>query len=277
MEHRCHAMLDAADDAGVRYIDAARSYGMAEAFLSRWLAARSVDRDSLTVGSKWGYTYVADWQLDASVHETKDLTASTLRRQAAESRSWLGTWLRLYQIHSATLESGVLSDVEVLSELARLRSEGLAIGLTVTGPRQGDTIRRALDVRVDGFNPFQVVQATWNLLEPSAGTALADAHASGWGIIVKEALANGRLTTRGAPSSEVSTFATACGVDVGVAAIAAALNQPWADVVLSGAVTPEQPASNLTALDVDVPSSEWPSMAQPPEVYWTARSELRWR
>ena len=51
-------------------------------------------------------------------------------------------------------------------------------------------------MRVGGVNPFQSVQATWNLLERSAGPALADAHAAGWGVIVKEALANGRLAER---------------------------------------------------------------------------------
>jgi aryl-alcohol dehydrogenase-like predicted oxidoreductase len=51
-------------------------------------------------------------------------------------------------------------------------------------------------MRVDGVRLFDAVQATWNLLEPSAGPALAEAHAAGLGVIVKEALANGRLTDR---------------------------------------------------------------------------------
>ena len=97
------------------------------------------------------------------VHETKDLSLATLRKQLAETRSLLGQRLSLYQMHSATLESGVLDDPAVLNELARLRSEGPVIGITVTGAQQADTIRRALDVRIDGVNPFQCVQATWNL------------------------------------------------------------------------------------------------------------------
>jgi len=72
-----------------------------------------------------------------------------------------------------------------------LRAGGLRIGLSVSGPRQAEVIRRALAVRVDGINPFQSVQATWNLMEPSAGPALAEAHDAGWGVIIKEALANG--------------------------------------------------------------------------------------
>src|SRR5262249_34270387 len=153
-------------------------------------------KDAVTIGSKWGYSYVGSWRLDAAVHEVKDLSIDTLRRQIAESRSLLGNRLQLYQIHSATLESGVLEDVAVLRELLQLRSTGLVIGWPVTGPNQPDVIRRARDVNVGGANPFQAVQATWNLLEPSAGAALADAKARGWGVIVKEALANGRLTDR---------------------------------------------------------------------------------
>ena len=41
---------------------------------------------------------------------------------------------------------------------------------------------------------FQVVQATWNLLEPYGRDGPGRAKASGWGVIIKEALANGRLT-----------------------------------------------------------------------------------
>ena len=49
-------------------------------------------------------------------------------------------------------------------ELARLRESGVCVGFTATGPRQADTIERALEV-----GGFDAVQATWNLLERSAG------------------------------------------------------------------------------------------------------------
>ena len=114
---RAHALLDAATGAGITYLDAARSYGAAEEFLGSWLADRQVDPDRLTVGSKWGYTYTADWQTDAEVHEVKDHTLPTLERQLGESRSLLGAHLGLYQIHSATEESGVLDRPDVLDRL----------------------------------------------------------------------------------------------------------------------------------------------------------------
>src|SRR5436190_20083542 len=49
---RTFSMLDAAYAAGVRYVDAARSYGRAEEFLAGWLAERG--RADVIVGSKWG-------------------------------------------------------------------------------------------------------------------------------------------------------------------------------------------------------------------------------
>ena len=146
MQARAHAVLDAAWDAGVRYFDAARSYGRAESFLSAWLAARRIAPDAVTIGSKWGYTYTADWTVDAVQHEVKDHSLTVLQRQLAESRDLLGTHLDLYQIHSATLASGVLDDAAVLEELASVHAAGLTIGVTVSGAAQADTLKRALDV-----------------------------------------------------------------------------------------------------------------------------------
>jgi len=272
MERHASAVLDAAHEGGIRYFDAARSYGKAEAFLASWLERRALPPGAVTVGSKWGYTYTAAWRVDAEHHEVKDLSVTTLRRQLAESRALLGSHLRLYQIHAATLESGVLDDRAVLEELKRLRETGLAVGLTVTGARQAETIERALEIRI-----FDTVQATWNLLERSAGPMLAEAHAAGLGVIVKEALANGRLTARG----DVPTLlevAERRGVAPDALALAAALAQPWADVVLSGAATVETLQSNLTALELELgeldPSLE--SLAEAPARYWDERAALRW-
>jgi aryl-alcohol dehydrogenase-like predicted oxidoreductase len=252
---------------------------MAESFLGTWLNARTPPKDALTIGSKWGYAYVGSWRLDAPVHEVKDLSLDTLRRQIGESRSLLGDRLQLYQIHSATLESKILENVAVLRELLQLRSTGLIIGLTVTGPYQSDVIRRALRVSADGVNPFQVVQATWNLLEPSAAAALAEAKAQGWGVIVKEALANGRLTDRAdderPPALRQEAAARKTTIDA--LALGAALSQPWADVVLSGAVTSDQLDSNLKAIACAPEPADWLDIAESPADYWTRRSALAWQ
>jgi aryl-alcohol dehydrogenase-like predicted oxidoreductase len=281
LERRSHQVLDAAWAAGVRYLDAARSYGRAEAFLASWLHARGIDPAEVTVGSKWGYTYVGDWRMDAGTHEVKDHSLGALTRQAAESRELLGGHLDLYQIHSATLDSGVLEDRAVLDELSRLRDQGIVAGLSTSGPGQADTIRRALEVTGGGAAPFACVQATWNLLERSAGPALAEASAAGWGVIVKEAVANGRLSPHGTgpAAAALGRVASRHGVGVDAVALAAVLANPWADVVLSGAVTAGQLQANLAALQVEldpVELEELAALAEPAEAYWAARSALAW-
>jgi len=146
MERTAQAVLDAAYEAGVRAFDAARSYGAAEAFLASWLERRGLSPEHVAVSSKWGYAYAAGWRVHANRHEVKDLSAKQLRRQWGETRELLGEHVRLYQIHSATLESGVLDDTAVREELAVLRAGGIRIGLTVTGAGQAATIERALVV-----------------------------------------------------------------------------------------------------------------------------------
>src|SRR6266542_4264981 len=173
MERRCHAMLDAAWAAGVRWFDTARSYGRAEEFVGSWLRARGEAVAAATVSSKWGYTYTAGWQ------------------------ALFGWRVRLYQIHSATLETGVLAAAAVQARLAELRDAGVAVGLSLSGARQRQTLERALAVDAGGRPLFSAVQATWNLLERAVEPGLRAAKAAGWTVIVKEALANGRLTARG--------------------------------------------------------------------------------
>jgi aryl-alcohol dehydrogenase-like predicted oxidoreductase len=269
-----HAVLDAAFDAGVRYFDAARSYGLAEEFLGSWLAARGLGRDDVTVGSKWGYTYTAGWRVGAEVNEVKDLSIETLQRQEAESRVLLGDTLVLYQIHSATIESGVLDDAAVFDELARLRAGGLRIGFTSTGPRQSETIERAV-----ATGRFDAVQATFNLLDRSAGPSLAAAREAGLGVIVKEAVANGRLTGRG-DVPELIDVAAEHGVTPDALALAFVLAQPWVDVALSGASTVSMLLSNLAALEVPfddvVVAERLAGLTESPDEYWERRSALPW-
>lgn len=269
MEEHAHLVLDKAWRGGIRYIDAARSYGRAEEFLASWLRKRDINPSDIVVGSKWGYTYVANWRVDADVQEVKDHSAVTLRRQFAESRGLLGDYLALYQIHSATLDSGVLDDEEVVRALASLRDAGLLIGFTTSGPRQSDVVGRALEIRPGGVPLFTAVQVTWNALEPSVAGAARSAFEAGLLVIVKEALANGRLTAKAGLPDETARRA-----------LATALAQPWAGIVLSGATTIDQLEDNLAARDAspltadDLAALKLEPMSS--ERYWAERSMLPW-
>ena len=283
MEAAAHRVLDAAFDAGVRYYDAARSYGLAERFLSSWISRRGLSSRDITVASKWGYTYTANWRVDAETHEVKNHVLPVLVRQFAESRALLSDHLKVYQIHSATLESGVLSDAAVIDELARMRDSGLLIGLSVSGANQAETISRALDVRRGHERVFASVQATWNVLERGATDALIATHDAGLRVVVKEALANGRLTARGIQrDAELGIMldeASRIGTTPDVLALAFVLAQPWADVVLSGAATVRQLESNVFAAKLKVlPDSaeRLASLAVSSVAYWRDRALLAW-
>jgi aryl-alcohol dehydrogenase-like predicted oxidoreductase len=242
---RTFEVLSYAYEAGVRDFDVARSYGLGEAFLGEWLRAHNPP--GVHVSSKWGYVYTAGWEVAHDPPEVKHHDVVTFQRQLNETREHLGEWLQLYQIHSATPESGVLRDDAVLTAM---QETDLPLGVSVSGVSQAETIDAALATGL-----FDAVQATWNLLEQAAAPALERAHAAGLKVIVKEALANGRLASRDAE------------------ALAAALAQPWATVVLSGAASIAVLESNLRARETAAPPLD------PPEdsaTYWSTRAQLNW-
>jgi aryl-alcohol dehydrogenase-like predicted oxidoreductase len=259
---RAHAMLDAAYEAGVRDFDAARSYGRAEEFLGEWL--RSRDPDGVRISSKWGYVYTANWEVAADPPEVKHHDVETFRRQLAETREQLGDRLGLYQIHSATPDSGVLENEAVLDAMV---ATGLPLGVSVSGTSQSETLDRARALGI-----FSAVQATWNLHERAAEPALARAHAAGLTVYVKEGLANGRLAAPGrAPALDAA--AAERGTTPDALALGAVLARPWAGVVLSGAATIETLRSNLRAVAADVALDE---LREDSAAYWAQRAALPW-
>mmetsp|Transcript_36061 Transcript_36061/g.60770 ORF Transcript_36061/g.60770 Transcript_36061/m.60770 type:complete len:324 (+) Transcript_36061:51-1022(+) len=247
--------LDAAYNAGVRYFDAARSYGKSEEFLSGWLESRGHDPSELLVGSKWGYYYTAEWRVDNGdqPHEVKEHTYKNLANQTAESDGLLGGFIDLYQIHSATKESGVLENEDVLEELAKLKADkGWRIGLTLSGD------------------------------------SLLAAHNTGMKVIVKEAMANGRLTPRnGNPNfavklQKLEEVASQLDTTVDALALACVLAQPFNAMVLSGAACSEHLESNYKALkvlerlDAATVMDLMTTCCMDPTEYWNERSALAW-
>jgi aryl-alcohol dehydrogenase-like predicted oxidoreductase len=287
MESHAHAVLDAAHDAGVRYFDCARSYGRAEDFVASWLKKSDIEPAEVVVASKWGYTYTAGWSTTAQQHEVKDHSLSTFTRQLDETIERLGPYLQLYQIHSVTAESKTLEDNALIDAIARLKEKGIRAGLTVSGPGQDIAIRKSLDVRRDGDRVFDSVQATWNLLERGAELALGDAHSARMKIVIKEALANGRLThgnrerdTLLSPLVErIRKFANAHSTTIDMLALRAALARPWADIVLSGAATVAQLQANVAGRDLAYDAEldeEVRAFCIDSVEYWRARSTFGW-
>jgi aryl-alcohol dehydrogenase-like predicted oxidoreductase len=287
MEAHAHAVLDAAFDAGIRYVDVARSYGRAEDFVASWLRGRKIAPSDVVVASKWGYTYTAGWSTSAQQHEIKDHSLAAFERQFDESHERLGRYLSLYQIHSVTADGKTLEDDALIDAIARLREKGIRAGLSVSGAGQDVAIRRALAVRRDGERVFYSVQATWNLLERGAESALEEAHVSGMKVVVKESLANGRLTHENRTDDEVFSsrvariraVAESRSTTIEMLALAAALAQPWADIVLTGAATVGQIRSSVAAVEFEYDAAletELRPLSIVSEQYWRARSAFSW-
>ena len=214
-------------------------------------------------------------------HEVKDHSAAHLRQQWPESDDLVGSHLRLYQVHSATFDSGILDNVETHEALAALkRDRGWALGLSVSSPAQGAVVDAALKIEVNGERLFDAVQATYNVFEQAPGSSLAAAHQQGVEIIVKEAMANGRVLA----DASLLRYAAELDCAPDAVALACVLAQPFEPHVLSGAVTADQVASNLGAIAVADRLRTDPELLgrimgetrQDSEAYWAERAALAW-
>lgn len=200
-----------------------------------------------------------------------------------ETNECLGEYLSLYQIHSATFESGVLKNEEVHAALDKCRSErGWTIGLSVSSPQQGDVLSTAMKLTVQGGQRklFDSVQCTYNLLEQRPGHMLQEAQNAGMDIIIKEGLANGRILQH----ASVLNYSQQLGCTPDQLALACILAQPFEPRVLSGAISPDQLQSNLGASRIAETLRQDPTLLEEimkscvmeSEDYWAERTALAW-
>ena len=166
---------------------------------------------------------------------------------------------------------------------ARRKGAVRALGFTLSGPDSAAALEQAVGVSVDGERVFDVVQATFNVLEPSLAAGLAAAHDAGLGVIVKEVHANGRLTDSNDRPEDAGLLGELrrIGGDrpIDQLAVAFALSHPFVDVVLSGAATPAQLASHIAAVETPLDPATRDALgavAEPPAAYWRIRGSLPW-
>lgn len=269
-------VLDEAYKLGVRFFDTAPSYGKGEEFLIDW--DKTTNHPDVDLSTKWGYTYVANWELGyKDSHEVKEHSLTKLVEQWKVSKVLIPK-LAVYQIHSATFESGVLMNNEVLQQLDQIKQEtGLKIGLTVSGANQKEVLKEAASILVNNNFLFDSFQVTYNVFEQDAFEALQEIKKSGKFIIIKEGLANGRVFLTENPL--LKTLADKYRVGVDAIALRFCMDKLKPDVVLSGAANCKQLQENLKALDFKFSPEEIAllNMLQVPSVdYWKERSQLSW-
>lgn len=276
-------VLDLAYKKGIRYFDTAPGYGLAEELLLEWLQEQK--DTSIELATKWGYTYVANFDPNATIHEVKEHSLEKLNEQWTFSKKIL-PYLSTYQIHSATFETSVLENEKVLNRLAELKANHqLHMGITTTGANQVEVIKKALEVAVNGIALFDAFQVTYNVLDQSLAEISQQLTSANKRIIVKEALANGRIFPNERYPHYDKLYQTLVSLakkyEVGIDAIALrfCIDSIAPFKVLSGA----SKAFHLTEnLKVESFKLEEPDIARlmqfgiTPSAYWKERKQLGW-
>ena len=276
-------VLDRAYDLGVRYFDTAPGYGLAEELLIDWVEEKS--DISIELASKWGYTYIANFDPHAFKHEEKEHSLAKLNEQWKQSKRLL-PFLTSYQIHSATFATGVLENEEILDRLFEIKNEcGIRIGLTVTGDNQIEVLKRAIDVSVEGVALFDVFQVTYNIFDQSISELISQFRKDSNRLVIKEALANGRVfqNERFPHYKKAYNFLNelASKYMVGVDAIALrfCIDSLPTYKVLSGADNEDHLISNLNAEKIILAENDLASLREvsiDPTRYWEERKSLNW-
>ena len=276
-------VLEEAYNLGIRYFDTAPGYGLAEELLLEWLQTK--DDKTIEVATKWGYTYTANFDVNATVHEVKEHSLAKLKEQWAFSKQLL-PYLKVYQIHSATLETSVLENTEVLEYLGYLKKEfNLKIGLTTTGTNQVEVIKKALNVLVDGETVFDVFQVTYNFLDQSLQEVLDKLISKNKSIVIKEALANGRVfNNKNYPHYKnmydiLEQISNNHNVGVDDISLKYCEQTITNAIVLSGASNTNQLKENLKLNDFLLSDDEIETLNSfkiSTDAYWTERKKLAW-
>ena len=277
-------VLDASYNLGIRDFDVAPSYGFGEQFLLEWHTSRQ--HKDVNLSTKFGYTYIANWEVGFSgKHEIKEHSLNKLNEQWEVSKALLPN-LKIYQIHSATLDSGVLQNKDVLSRLHELKKENhLKIGITSSGTAQVKIIEEAQNIVLDDEDLFDSYQVTFNIFEQSCFDISKQLIDKGKTIIIKEALANGRVFRNSNFPEYKSVYdyleqlSNKYAVGIDAIAIRFIIDVLEPSIVLSGGSNSIQIEQNLKALDFKLDHKDvlkLKSFAVSPNNYWKERSDLKW-
>jgi len=164
-----HAMIKAALDAGINFIDTAPVYGQegaGETILAGYLATR----DDIVLTTKVGYDISAERKFPGQSERPHDWRPQSVRAQVEHSLRRLGTdRIDLLQLHNPRIEPIADDDLwETLDELrveGKVRELGVALGPAIGWVEEGN---RAIDDR-----PIVSLQTVFNVLEQEPGLTFA--------------------------------------------------------------------------------------------------------
>jgi aryl-alcohol dehydrogenase-like predicted oxidoreductase len=259
-EPASRAVIDAALDAGVTFLDTADVYGSgggSEEIIGRALVGR---RDRVVLATKFGWQREEDGVPCGTREHIRKAVAASLRRLQTD-------WIDLYQYHRPDEVTPVEETLGALDELVR---EGIvrAIGssnFTASLLEEADAA-----VRANGVAPFATEQSQYSLLRRDAEAELLPAcERLGVGFIPYFPLASGLLTgkvRRDRPPEagtrlhgrdvdnadldrveRLQALAEEWGVSLLDVAVGSLVAQPAVVSVIAGATKPDQVRANAAA------------------------------
>lgn len=182
-------------DLGINYFDTAPAYGLSEERLGRALRGR---RDQVVLATKAGETF-------ENGESRYDFSAQAITASVHRSLSRLDTGvLDVVLLHSDGRDKFILEESGAVPALMKLRESGLIrkIGLS------GKTPQGALAA----LEWADVLMVEYHLEDRSHEEVIAEAARRGAGVVVKKAMASGRLNPAAALSFVLKNPHVCCAV-----------------------------------------------------------------
>lgn len=253
----------------IRHVDTAPSYGDAERRLG--LALARPPRDELVVSTKVGRISMANtdpYELGSTAtgEARFDYSAAGVRRSLESSLARLGLdHVDVVLLHDPELDLDRATG-EALSELVRLRDEGLAGAIGVGTTSVEVATRLAREPAVD----VVMLANRWTLLDRSGLPALDACLEHGVRVLAAAPFNSGFLAAPGTPydyrppSPEVVTEAARLrglcdthGVGLVAAALQFPLRHPAVERVVAGMRSRAEVEANVAALGSPIPEEFW--------------------
>lgn len=207
------ALLKAAHEGGINYIDTARAYTVSEAWIGQSLEELGL-RDQFVLATK-----------------CRALTAAELEENLAASLKALRTdHIELYQLHNPSLQDleVILAPGGALEALRKAKAEGVVGHIGITA-HLAAVFERALDIP-----DFETIMFPYNIVEQQGAELIERCARSGKGFIDMKPLAGG-------------------AIEDGHLALRYVLSNPAVTVCIPGMAAPEELAQNLAAAEQTAP------------------------
>jgi aryl-alcohol dehydrogenase-like predicted oxidoreductase len=251
------AVVDAALEAGVAFVDTADIYGngASEELLGQVLQGR---RDSVVLATKFGY------ERGGAPEHVREAAEASLRRLRTDR-------IDLYQYHRPDPRVPI---EETLGAMSRLVDDGLARAIGCSNFSAAQLAEAAGAAERNGWTAFASVQNEYSLLERGIeADVVPEAEQRGVAVIPYFPLASGLLTGKyrrgqqAPPGSRLAgrghvaddatferldalaSYAEERGIEPVDVAIGALIAQPAVASVIAGATKPEQVRRNAAAAD----------------------------